>query len=69
VSSWKPRDFGLAAVFIVLGFALSRVLPDWLWGGVALAGFVGSLWLSARRNRQRQPASRDWTPGSPPSPN
>jgi len=69
VSSWKPRDFGLAAVFIVLGFALSRVLPDWLWGGVAVVGFVGSLWLSARRNRQRQPASRDWTPGSPPSPN
>jgi hypothetical protein len=59
----------MAAVFIVLGLALSRVLPDWLWGGVALAGFVGSLWLSARRNRQRQPVSHDWTPGSPPSPN
>jgi hypothetical protein len=69
VSSWKPRDFAIAAVFIVLGFALSRVLPDWLWGGVALAGFVGSLWLSSRRNRRRQPASREWTPGSPPSPN
>ena len=59
----------MAAVFIVLGFALSGVLPDWLWGGVAVAGFVASLWRSARRNRQRPPVSRDWTPGSPPSPN
>ncbi len=69
MSSWKSRDFGVAAVFIVLGFALSRVLPDWLWGGIAVTGFVASLWLSARRNRQGPPVSRDWTPGSPPSQN
>ena len=69
MSSWRARDFGMAAVFIVIGFALSRFLPDWLWGGIAVAGFVASLWLSARRTRQRQQVSRDWTPGSPPSPN
>lgn len=59
----------MAAVFILIGFALSRVLPDWLWGGVAVAGFIASLWLSARRNRERPPVSGDWTPGPPPSPN
>ena len=61
----------MAAVFVVVGFALSRVLPDWLWGGIAVVGFVASLWLSSRRNRQghEETTTRDWTPGSPPNPN
>ena len=66
---WKPRDYAVAAAFIVLGFALSHFLPGWLWGGIAVAGFVVSLWLSGRQNRHRQEVPPDWTPGQPPSPN
>jgi hypothetical protein len=67
--SWKSRDYVVAAAFVVLGFALSRVLPEWLWGGIAVAGFIGSLWLSARQNRRRQHVPPGWTPGPPPNPN
>lgn len=70
---WKPRDYALAALFAVLGIALSRVLPGWLWGGIAVVGFAASLWWSARQNRQREERPRqvppDWTPGQPPSRN
>lgn len=71
--NWKPRDFLVAALFACLGFALSRVLPDELWKGIGAAAFVGSLWWSARQNRQREQRARelppDWAPGKPPSPN
>ena len=63
---WKPRDYAVAPLFIGLGLALSRVLPDWLWGGVAVAGFAGSLWLSAGQNRRRREIPPGWTPGQPP---
>ena len=71
--NWKPRDYAIATMFAVLGLALSRVLPDWLWGGIAVVGFVASLWWSARQNRQREQQGRelppDWAAGKPPSPN
>ena len=69
MTQWKPRDYAVAAAFILLGFALSHVLPGWLWGGIALAGFGLSLWLSARQNRSRHERPGDWTPRQPPSPN
>jgi bacteriorhodopsin len=72
VRNWKPRDYAIAAMFAALGFFLSRVLPDWLWGGIAVAAFVASLWWSARQNRRRDQQGRDlppeWAPDKPPSP-
>ena len=57
--TWRPRDFVVAAFFILLGFALSRVLPAWLWASLGLVGFGASLWWSARQNRRAGPSSKE----------
>jgi hypothetical protein len=62
VRNWKPRDYPIAAMFVALGLALSRVLPDWLWSGIGAVGFVGSLWWSARQNRKRERQERQVPP-------
>lgn len=71
MTTWKPRDFVVAGIFVVLGFALSSVLPDEIWKGIGAAGFIASLWWSARQHRREK--GRDvppgWAPGKPPSPN
>ena len=53
VKTWTPKDWAVAVGFVVLGFVLSRILPVWLWGGIAVVGFMASLWVSSRNNRRR----------------
>jgi hypothetical protein len=72
MTTWKPRDFMVAVLFVALGFALSSVLPDELWKGIGATGFIASLWWSARQNRRREQSRAvppEWAPGKPPSPN
>lgn len=48
VRYWTTRDWTIAVWFVAVGFALSLILPDWLWGSIGVAAFVWSLWWFSR---------------------
>jgi hypothetical protein len=55
MKTWTRKDWAVAVGFVALGFVLSRILPGWLWAGIAVVGFVASLRVSSWNNRRRTP--------------
>ena len=48
---WTPKDWAVAVVVVALGFALSAVVPGWLWAFLVVVAYIWWFALGARRPR------------------